>query len=85
MQILQPVGIWLLTFHQWEWVNKSNWNEKSVNRKVKGVPQSQAAAKPRHHEEEKKDKNQRVKNKQTNAQEVHRPTLCSPNEVISQC
>ena len=32
-------------------------DEKKVNRKVQGVPQSQIAANPRHQEEEKNDKN----------------------------
>ena len=31
--------------------------EKKVNRKVHGVPQSEAAVNPSHQEEEKKDKN----------------------------
>ena len=43
----------------------------NVKRKIQGVP---------HHEGEKKDKNQRVQNKQTNTQEAHRPALSSPSE-----
>ena len=47
------------------------------------MPQSQTAANPRHQEEEKRDKNQRMQNKQTNAREAHRPALSSPIEVIT--
>ena len=47
------------------------------------MPQSQAAANPWHQEEEKKDKNQRVQNKQTNAREAHRPALFSRSELIT--
>ena len=54
---------------------------KKVNRKIQGVPQSQAAANPWHQEEEKKDRNLRVPNKQTNAQEAHRPALSSTSDV----
>ena len=36
----------------------------TCNRKVQEVPQSQAASNPRRQEEERKDKNQRVQNKQ---------------------
>ena len=46
------------------------------------MPQSQTAANPRHQEEEKKDKNIHVQNKQTNAQEAQRPAPSSPSEVI---
>ena len=42
------------------------------------MPQSQATANPRHQEEKKKDKRQRVQNKQTNPREAHRPALASP-------
>ena len=55
---------------------------QKVNRNIQGVPQSQAAANPRHQEEEKKDTDQRVQNKQTNAREAHRRALSSPSEVI---
>ena len=34
-----------------------NMEHKKVNRNVQGVPQSQTAAKPRHQEKEKNDKN----------------------------
>ena len=37
--------------------------EKKVNRKVQGVPQSQAAVNPWHQEEEKKNRNWCVQNK----------------------
>ena len=47
------------------------------------MPQSQAASTPRHQEEEKKDQNQRVQNKQTNARKAHRPSLSSPSEMIT--
>ena len=57
--------------------------KKKVNRKVQGVPQSQATTYHWHQEEEKKDKNQRGQNKQTNAREAHRPALYSPSEVIT--
>ena len=45
------------------------------------MPQSQAAANPWHQEEEKKDRNKYVQDKQTNAREAHRPTLSVPSEV----
>ena len=51
--------------------------QNKVNRKVQGMPQSQTAAKSRHQEEEKKDKN-----KQTNVRKAQRPTPSSPSEVI---
>ena len=54
-----------------------------ANRKVQRVLQSQAAANPRHKEEEKKGNNQRVQNKHTNAREAHRPTLSSTSDVIT--
>ena len=57
--------------------------DKKVNRKVQGMPQSQAAANPWHQEEEKKDRNWRVQNKQTNAQEAHRPVPSSQSEGIT--
>ena len=38
-------------------------NTENVNKKVQGVPQSEAATNPWHQEEEKKDKNQCVQNK----------------------
>ena len=47
---------------------------KKVNIKVQIGPQSQAAY-HQNEEEKKKDKNQRVQNKQTNAREAHRPDL----------
>ena len=53
--------------------------EQNVNRKVQGVPQSQAEGNPWHQEEEKKDTNQPVKYKQTNARKVHRAALSSPS------
>ena len=56
--------------------------EKKVNRKVQGMPQSQTAAKPLHQEEEKKDKNIHTQNKQTNVREAQRPAPSSPSEVI---
>ena len=48
------------------------------------MPQSQTAtaANPRHAEEEKKDKNIHVQNKQTNVREAQRPAPSSPSEVI---
>ena len=60
-----------------------NLKEKKVNSKAQGVPQSQAAAKPWHQEEKKRDINWRVQNKQTNARETHRPAPSSPGEVIT--
>ena len=46
------------------------------------MPQSQSATNPRHQKEEKKNKNWRVQNKQTNAREAHKPALLSsPGEV----
>ena len=56
---------------------------KTVNRNVQGVSQSQAIANSRYHKEEKKDKIQRVQNKQINAREAHRPALSSPGDVIT--
>ena len=56
---------------------------KIVNRKVQGVPLSEAAANPWHQEEEKKDKNYRVQNKQANAREAHRPAPSFPVDVIT--
>ena len=55
----------------WQWRHNRTALEslKTVNRKVQGVPQSQIAANPRLQEEEKKDKNEHVQNKQTNARE----------------
>ena len=47
------------------------------------MPQSQTAAKPRHQEEEKNDKHQQVQNKQTNAQDTHRPAPSSPSKVVT--
>ena len=47
------------------------------------MPQSQAAANPRHQEEEERDNNQRVQNKHTHAREVHRTALSSRSEVIT--
>ena len=55
---------------------------KKVNRQIQGMPQSQTAANPRHQEEEKKDKNIHVQNKQTNVREAQRPAPSSPSEVI---
>ena len=55
---------------------------KNANRKVQGMPQSQAAATLWYQEEEKKDTNERVQNKQTDVQETHRPALSFPGEVI---
>ena len=49
-------------------------NCTKVDRKVQGVPQS---------EEENRDKNERVQNKQTNAREAHRPAPSSPSEMIT--
>ena len=37
---------------------------------------------PRHHQEEKNDKNTHVQNKQTNAREAHRPAPPFTSEVI---
>ena len=45
------------------------------------MPESQAAANPCHQEEEKKDKSQRVQNKQTNAREAHRPARSSLSDA----
>ena len=59
-----------------------DFDEKKVNRKVQGMPQSQTAAKPRHQEEEKKDKNTHAQNKQTNAREAQRPAPSFQSEVI---
>ena len=56
---------------------------KKVNRKVQEVSQSQIAANSWHQEEEKKDKNLHVQNKQTNAQEAHRPAPSSSSEMIT--
>ena len=56
--------------------------QNKVNRKVQGMPQSQTAAKSRHQEEEKKDKNIHAPNKQTNVRKAQRPTPSSPSEVI---
>ena len=50
------------------------WYTEKVNRKVLGVPHSQATANPWYPEEEKK-KLMRVKEKQTNVREAHRPAL----------
>ena len=65
------------------WITYKRRTWKQVNRNVQGVPQSQAAAKPRHEEEETKDKNQRMQNKQTNAREAHRPAFSSPSKVTT--
>ena len=46
------------------------------------MPQSQTAANLRYQEEEKKDKNIHVQNKQTNVREAQRPVPSSPSEVI---
>ena len=46
------------------------------------MPQSQTTANPWHHEEEKKDKNMHVQNKQTNVREAQRLAPSSPSEVI---
>ena len=35
------------------------------------------------HQEEEKDRNQRVQNKQTNAQEAHRPAISFPSDVVT--
>ena len=56
--------------------------KKKVNRKVRGMSQSQTAANPRHQEEEKQDKNIHVQNKQTNVREAQRPASSSQSEVI---
>ena len=48
---------------------------RKVNRKVQGVPQLEAVANPWRQEEEQKDNNLRVQNKQTNAREAHRPAI----------
>ena len=45
------------------------------------MPQSQTAANPRHKEEEKKDKNIRAQNKQTNVRVAQRPASSSPSEM----
>ena len=58
----------------------SKWNYKNVNRKVQGVPQSQASEATAilwRQEEETKGK------KLTNAREAHRPGLSSPSELIT--
>ena len=46
------------------------------------MPQSQTAANPPQHAEEKKDKNIHAQNKQTNAREAQRTAPSSPSEVI---
>ena len=46
------------------------------------MPYSEAAANLWHQEEE-KDKSQRVQNKQTHAREAHRPAPSSPSEVMT--
>ena len=46
------------------------------------MPQSQNAANPLHQEEEKKDKNIHMQNKQTNVREAQRPAPSPPREVI---
>ena len=46
------------------------------------MPQSQTVANPRHHEEEKKEKNIHAQNKQTNIREAQRPATSFPSEVI---
>ena len=63
------------------WKDWTNLRQK-VNRNVRGMPQSQTAANPRHQEEEKKDKNIHAQNKQTNVREAQRPAPSSPSEVI---
>ena len=52
-------------------------DEKKVNRKVQGMPQSQTASNPRHQEEEKKDKNIHAQN-ETNMYEKHKGQLPLP-------
>ena len=44
------------------------------------MPQPQSADIPHHKEEEKKDKNQLVQNKQTNAREVHKSAPSSQGD-----
>ena len=55
---------------------------EKVDRRFKGMPQTQTAANSRHQEEEKKDKNIHAQNKQTNVREAQRPAPSSPSEVI---
>ena len=53
---------------------------KKVNRKVQGVPHSEAIANPWHQEADKKGRNWRMQNKQTNTQETHRPPSLFPKQ-----
>ena len=52
---------------------------KKGKRKVQGVPQSKAAAHPRHEEEKETDKTKQAQTEQT----YERLALSSPNEVIA--
>ena len=52
------------------------------NRKVQKVPQAQAAAFPRHQEEEETDKTKQCANR-TNVRKALRVALPSPSEVIA--
>ena len=47
----------MISVHKHLWMNMNSKCIKHANRKVQGVPQSEAATNPRHQEEEKKDKN----------------------------
>ena len=64
-----------------ERIVKSESKEK-VHRKEQWVPQSQTVSNPRHEEKEKKDKNEHVQNKRTNAREAYWPAPSSQIEVI---
>ena len=55
----------------------------NINRNVQEVPQSQAAANPQH-QEEKKDKNQQVQNKQTNARKAVFPKRGDHNAKMTE-
>ena len=64
------------------WLYSSSRSEERKKNRSQEVPQSQAAANPRHQEEEMKDKSQCVQNKQMH--EKHTDKFSLPQAIWSQ-
>ena len=66
----------------WKFSSFNILTKQKCERKVQGVPQSKAAAHPRHEEEEETEQNQTSAN-QTNIRKAQRLALSSLSEVIA--
>ena len=60
-----------------------SWSAGFFRKKFIEKSRSEAATNPRHHEEEKKAKNERLQNKRTHAREAHIPAPSFPSKVIA--